>query len=117
MHSIKHLVIGHVFQTEPSSEQTNGMTATRTFCLPSASNCVLTHAIGVSPTRWGRSRSVVQYVLHYSMCCTTGRRMMSKLVGSSLFAQTGCVIFNLTSTNVQPFLILTLQIQPAAALG
>ena len=65
MHSIKHLVIGHVFQTEPSSEQTNGMTATRTFDLPSASNCVLTHAIGVSPTRWGRSRSVVQHVLHY----------------------------------------------------
>ena len=73
MHSIKHLVIGHVFQTEPSSEQTNGMTATRTFDLPLASNCVLTHAIGVSPTllqsytptRWGRSRSVVQHVLHY----------------------------------------------------
>ena len=44
---------------------------------------------------------------------------MCTLVGSSLFAQTGCpcFIFNLTFTNVQPFLILTLQIQPVAALG
>ena len=79
MHSIKHLVIGHVFQTEPSSEQANGMTATRT-----QATC--------------RRHPIVCYCM----------QLVSVLHGFT---------FNLTLTNVQPFLILTLQIQPVAALG
>ena len=92
MHSIKHLVIGHVFQTEPSSEQANGMTATRTQATcrrhPIVCYCMQLVSVlhgGIGPELW------------CSMCCTSGRRM--------------------TLTNVQPFLILTLQFQPVAALG
>ena len=80
MHSIKHLVIGHVFQTEPSSEQANGMTATRT-----QATC--------------RRHPIVCYCM----------QLVSVLHGG--------IGLKLTLTNVQPFLILTLQIQPVAALA
>ena len=54
----------------------------------------------VTACNWCQSYTVGQVDLWCSTCCTTGR-MMCKLVGASLFAQTGspCFIFNLTFTN------------------